>query len=146
MLGGDVTAKSMRGLGSVFTLSVDTGDLEGLAWIEGPAQQMLERPDDQTDNSEQVKLSARFSAEDGPDNQKLISYRLRQPVQVEIANNGTVAHDMALEAIDKGAPFSVILMDMQMPIMDGYTATLNSVPGDTRDLLLRLRMRCPATR
>ena len=125
MLGGDVTAKSMRGLGSVFTLSVDTGDLEGLAWIEDPAQQMLERPDDQTDNSEQVKLSARvLLAEDGLDNQKLISYRLRQAgAEVEIANNGAVAHDMALEAIDKGAPFSVILMDMQMPIMDGYTAT-----------------------
>ena len=61
MLGGDVTAKSMRGLGSVFTLSVDTGDLEGLAWIEDPAQQMLERPDDQTDNPEQVKLSAESS-------------------------------------------------------------------------------------
>ena len=125
MLGGDVTAKSMRGLGSVFTLSVDTGDLEGVTWIDDPAQQMLERPDDQTDNPEQVKLTARvLLAEDGLDNQKLISYRLRQAgAEVEIANNGAVAHDMALEAIDKGAPFSVILMDMQMPIMDGYTAT-----------------------
>jgi len=125
MLGGDVTAKSMRGLGSVFTLSVDTGDLEDISWIDDPAQQMLERPDDETENSEQVKLTARvLLAEDGLDNQKLISYRLRQAgAEVEIANNGAVAHDMALKAIDAGNPFSVILMDMQMPIMDGYTAT-----------------------
>ena len=79
MLGGDVTAKSMRGLGSVFTLSVDTGELDEVIWIEDPAQQMLERPDDEDENSDQVKLTARvLLAEDGLDNQKLISYRLRQ--------------------------------------------------------------------
>ena len=109
---------------------------------------MLERPDDQTDNPEQVKLTARvLLAEDGLDNQKLISYRLRQAgAEVEIANNGAVAHDMALEAIDKGAPFSVILMDMQMPIMDGYTATAKlRARGYAGPIIALPPMRCPAT-
>ena len=62
--------------------------------------------------------------EDGPDNQRLISYFLRKAgAEVEIAENGEVA----VRAMDVGAgeayPFDVLLMDMQMPVMDGYQAT-----------------------
>ena len=57
-------------------------------------------------------------AEDGPDNQRLISMMLRKAgAEVAVAENGQMAVDRArLEAFD------LILMDMAMPIMDGYTA------------------------
>jgi CheY-like chemotaxis protein len=63
-------------------------------------------------------------AEDGPDNQRLISFVLKKAgADVTLAENGQIASDKALAARDSGVPFDVILMDMQMPVMDGYTAT-----------------------
>ena len=63
-------------------------------------------------------------AEDGPDNQRLISFILRKiGVDVSVVENGQQAFDSALKAWNEGSPFDVILMDMQMPILDGYGAT-----------------------
>lgn len=58
-------------------------------------------------------------AEDNPDNVLLIQLMLKDsPHQLEVAENGRVAVD--LFCTDH---FDLILMDVQMPEMDGYTAT-----------------------
>lgn len=57
--------------------------------------------------------------EDSPDNQFLIKSYLKQtPYQLEIAEHGGIAVEKF-----KGGHFDLILMDMQMPVMDGYEAT-----------------------
>jgi len=59
-------------------------------------------------------------AEDGEDNRSLLQYFLRgEPVTVQLAENGQVAVDMVLG----GAEFDLILMDSDMPVLDGYAAT-----------------------
>ena len=72
-----------------------------------------------------VPLSGRILlAEDGPDNQKLLALILREcGAEVTVAENGRIAVELALAADAAGDGFGVILMDMQMPEMDGWAAT-----------------------
>ena len=60
-------------------------------------------------------------AEDGLDNQRLISYVLKKAGgNVTVAENGRVAIEATQTAKALGQPFDIILMDMQMPVFDGY--------------------------
>ncbi|MCC6229473.1 MAG: CHASE domain-containing protein [Phycisphaerales bacterium] len=68
-------------------------------------------------------------AEDGVDNQKLISHHLRKSgAEVDVADNGRIALDMIERAMNEGRPYDILVSDMQMPEMDGYTlaSTLRS--------------------
>lgn len=63
-------------------------------------------------------------AEDGEDNQRLIRHVLeRAGAVVRIANHGGEAVELALAAPPAEQPFDLILMDIQMPIIDGCAAT-----------------------
>jgi CheY-like chemotaxis protein len=63
-------------------------------------------------------------AEDGIDNQRLIERLLtRVGLEVSLAADGRAAIDQALTAERDGRPFAAVLMDMQMPVIDGYAAT-----------------------
>ena len=63
-------------------------------------------------------------AEDEPDHQWIISLMLRNAgADLTIVENGQSAVDCALQSHGKGNPFDLILMDIRMPVMDGYLAT-----------------------
>ena len=63
-------------------------------------------------------------AEDCLTNQKLAERLLQKAgAEVTLVANGRLAIDAALAATDAARPFDVILMDMQMPELDGYAAT-----------------------
>jgi two-component system sensor histidine kinase/response regulator len=57
--------------------------------------------------------------DDSPDNRMLVqAYLKRSPFQLDMAENG----EAAVEKFKSGR-YDLVLMDMQMPVMDGYTAT-----------------------
>jgi CheY-like chemotaxis protein len=71
-------------------------------------------------------------AEDHPVNQMLARELLqREACEVSVAVNGLQAVHQVESAACDGVPFDVVLMDMQMPIMDGVTATrsIRAIPA-----------------
>ena len=123
-LGGDLEVSSESGKGSRFTLRVATGPLEGVEMMEDVISG-ISRQSAAKKSLLSAKLSCRvLLVEDGEDNRRLIALMLTKAgSKVEVAHNGRAGAEKGLEALDDGKPFDVILMDMQMPVMDGYAAT-----------------------
>ena len=129
-MGGDIRVLSSEvGTGSRFRATVAAGSLEGVKWIDSPRLSTFTpkyEPEDSPAVPAQCLNGRRILlAEDGPDNQRLIAHVLnRAGAEVIVADNGKVAISFALAAPDEDlGPFDLILMDMQMPVMDGYAAT-----------------------
>ena len=132
MLGGNITIDSTFGKGSTFTVSIGTGSLDGVRMIDWNAdrppvdqQPVPDSAKETVDKPAAPLLGARILlAEDGPDNQRLIKHVLsRAGADVTIVENGKLALEQALATQQNEAAFDVVLMDMQMPVMDGYEAT-----------------------
>ena len=119
-MGGDIEVRSELGKGSTFTATIDIGPLEAGSIGPGPTSDLIPtavRP--QTVREISCPPARILLADDGNTNRKLISIFLRRAgMEVTTAENGKAALDLVLTST-----VDVILMDMQMPIMDGYAAT-----------------------
>jgi signal transduction histidine kinase/CheY-like chemotaxis protein len=126
-MGGDVSlvhSCTDENHGSVFLLRVPVEPAEGAVWLP-PGEFEPAAPRSPATAHAPLTLRGRvLVAEDGPDNQRLIAHHLKAlGLGCEIVEDGRQAVDRALSAAFRREPFDVILMDMQMPVLDGYAAT-----------------------
>jgi len=118
MMGGDITYSSTPGKGTVFSLFISSG-------IKLKDQETIEDIKLYQDNTSLNQfIGAKFKgkilvAEDNPSNQLLIRLLLEKlGIEVTMANNGKEALLLA-----EKNEYQMILMDMQMPEMNGSEAT-----------------------
>ncbi|WP_291515680.1 PAS domain-containing protein [Bdellovibrio sp. ArHS] len=118
VLGGDVVVKESHiGKGSTFLVTIEDQPekLKSLVPIV-PAAANATRNEPVEKVLEGVKV---LVVDDTPDNQRLITHFLRRVGAVaDVVDNGVVALAKAFEG-----NYDIVLMDIQMPQMDGYTAT-----------------------
>ena len=95
MLDGEITVTSQLDRGSVFRVTLPCDSLAGVEMIEGPVDSL---PPAAPPRKAEIKLACRILlAEDGPDNQRLISHLLRKAgAVVAVVDNGQDAVDQAL--------------------------------------------------
>jgi PAS domain S-box-containing protein len=119
-LGGDIAVTSTPGAGSVFTVSIAAGPLDGVPMLEREAFDAFEAHSAAASASGwQFPPLEVLVVDDGVENRELVRLVLEDcGLRVTEAQNGQAA----LDAIAVGR-FAAILMDVQMPVMDGFTAT-----------------------
>jgi len=117
IMGGDITVTSKLAEGSCFTLEIEA---EVVEWAKPVAAAEVHA---EIEGGESLRV---LVVEDHPVNRMILEAWMSSASHVtSTAENGQVAVDIA-----KDQPFDLIIMDVNMPVMDGLTATRMIRQGD----------------
>ncbi|MBT8334401.1 MAG: Hpt domain-containing protein [Deltaproteobacteria bacterium] len=119
-LDGDITVTSEPGTGSCFIVRIPTGSLAGITLLEPDVVMASQQHISETQQSHwQFPESRVLVVDDGAENRELVKFLLEEAgLTVDQADNGQIGLTKAL-----AGDYEAILMDVQMPVMDGFTAT-----------------------
>ena len=121
-LGGEISVDSEPGVGSTFHFCVATGNIENVKMLTGTeaaAKFTTASLKTRTGLSTWFQPARILITDDTPANRQLAGVILRKAgLQVDEAENGVIAIEKATTN-----SYDLLLMDMQMPVMDGFTAT-----------------------
>tara|TARA_R110002111_G_scaffold247140_5_gene310247 strand:+ start:58787 stop:65749 length:6963 start_codon:yes stop_codon:yes gene_type:complete len=119
MLGGEISVESESGKGSTFTASIDTGDIEGVRMIQPT---LIAESINQSETAEEFILDCHVLVVDDRRDIRFLSRRFltQAGAKVTEAVDGEQAVEIVTEAMQKEFVFDLILLDMQMPKLDGY--------------------------
>jgi signal transduction histidine kinase/ActR/RegA family two-component response regulator len=118
LLGGGIQVRSEPGQGSTFRVRVAAAPVILAEPLPPPATNVSVPGIPRLDGLRILLV------EDGVDNQRLLSAILTKAgAAVDLAVNGSEALERVEAAPSVDLAYDVILMDIQMPVMDGYTAT-----------------------
>lgn len=125
MLGGEVAVTSELGVGSTFSFTISTGSLDGVEMVD--ANEFEVAGILKLDDAPQRKptLSGKILVVDDRREIRFIAQHFVADAggRVVTGENGQQAIDLIAEAESAGKPFDLLVIDMQMPVLDGYEAT-----------------------
>ncbi len=120
MLGGGIAVESREGVGSCFQVALDGSPAINHVPLL-PLPQTVANP---TGVSGQLSGLRVLVVDDAADNRRLLSHHVQKAgAKCLLAENGLLALEQIAAAHQRGEPFDVVLMDMAMPVLDGYQAT-----------------------
>ncbi|OYP35365.1 ATP-binding protein [Rhodopirellula sp. MGV] len=122
IMGGNITVESESGVGSCFTASIDAGNVktgEMVVAVASPEQQQSAAPDENT------PLDCSVLVVDDRRDIRFLATRLLSKAGARIteADDGQEAVEIVQEMIRNDRVVDLILLDMQMPRLDGYRTT-----------------------
>ncbi len=120
MMGGEINVQSQEGMGSRFCISLPLQNVEHIAENDDDPRFRATGPAAARHALKKSTARKRILLVEDYEGNVIVALTLLQDAgyEVVVANNGK-------EAIAKleAEPFDLVLMDVQMPVMDGYTAT-----------------------
>lgn len=124
LMGGEIRFEPAEGGGSVFRLRLPSMQVSSAEPAVDPS---IPKPGSPVDAPASGLVGRVLVAEDNPVNRKLVAAMLRRTgVEPVLAGDGL----QAVDVLERGESIELVLMDLHMPVLDGYDATRRIRAGE----------------